>query len=176
MLCPILEEGHMTREKPRVTDPNIRAALDGPFYAYSCPAASDACILDNAARQVGALSMLYQGHYVIISSSGQPEDDFFGFVERAVTTMEVRPTNILRADSLINAVVAVAEYEGLAVFPKTPETGSRLCQFCNTAQTIRPNGTFVRHYTNLGADPCCGNYRHYSEAPSKGQTEEAHNG
>lgn len=112
-------------KKPHIADERIRAALEGPFLGYECEAEIDAVVLDKKAREAGALCVLYQKRFLVISSHGEPVEELQAFIERvseyikggSAVLASGPPRVVAREQTMVDCLVAVHDFAGLKYDP-----------------------------------------------------------
>lgn len=111
------------REKPRISDLRIRAAIEGPFIGYECANRADAIVFAQACRQVGALHMVYHERHVAVSAHGEPIEELEKFLARVKSSvspeiMVVAPKQVGFAQpTLVDCILLLHEQAGLMYEP-----------------------------------------------------------
>lgn len=113
------------REKPRIADLRIRAAIEGPFIGYECANHTDAIVFTHACRQVGALHILYHERHVAVSAHGEPIEELERFLARVKSSV---PEGVIAEapkqvgfaqSSLVDCLLLLHEQAGLVYEPAT---------------------------------------------------------
>lgn len=119
------DDPHELQYKQWRGDPHIKALLEGPFYGMSVGTFETAAQLDKEFRAKGYLSLIFHGHYLIVSAgledAGQRDIALREFLTRLASEWQncgwpKHPT-IYTATRQDYCVVAVFNGEGLKLAP-----------------------------------------------------------